>query len=241
MPQSDKVFVFRDATSLTRWAKRLLYAGIVLSAIGIVSSMMEYQLLSTMLSGTFKSEAELIEAAAASDRRQQVIGIVQIVLFLVTGIVVLMWIYRANNNAHALGADSMRFTPGWAVGWYFIPIFNLWKPYQAMTEIWKASADPHHWQDQQRPSLLPWWWFLWITSAILGQVVFRIGLWAKEVDELMKVSLLTITADIIDIPLSLVLIAIIGRIFQMQMGHHAITPIGDDAKIAQPAPTAALN
>jgi len=241
MPQSDKVFVFRDATSLTRWAKGLLYAGIALSAIGMASSMMEYQLLSAMMSGAFESEAELTDAATASDLRQQIIGIVQVVLFLVTSIVVLMWIYRANNNAHALGADSMRFTPGWAVGWYVIPIFNLWKPYQAMTEIWKVSADPRHWQDQPRPSLLPWWWFLWITSNVLGQVILRVSPAAKELDELMNVSLFSIADDAIDIPLNLVLIAIIGRIFQMQMGHHAITPIGDEAKTERPAPTAALD
>lgn len=35
----------------------------------------------------------------------------------------------------------MQFTPRWAIIWWFIPILNLWKPYQVTVEIIKSS-DP---------------------------------------------------------------------------------------------------
>ena len=119
MPEPDKIiYALKDLTSLTRWAKGLLVAGIVLSVIGIFSTAVEYELLGKMERGAFQSQAELMKAAESSDARQQFLSYLYLVWFLITAIVVLMWIYRANNNLHALGAKSMRFTPGWAVGWW---------------------------------------------------------------------------------------------------------------------------
>jgi hypothetical protein len=48
------------------------------------------------------------------------------------------WIYRTNANAHLLGGD-MTISPGWSVGWYFVPVANLFKPYEGMKETWFAS------------------------------------------------------------------------------------------------------
>ncbi len=60
----------------------------------------------------------------------------------------------------------MRFTPGWAVGWYFVPVFNLWKPYQAMKEIVVGIALDAH-------PVVHWWWLFWILSGVLNLIVFR--------------------------------------------------------------------
>jgi hypothetical protein len=228
MPKPDKVYAFIDPTLRTRWVKGLLYVGIAVSAVSMVSNIMEYQLLASMRTGDFDGETELMAAAEANDLRQQVIAIAYSAWFFATAIAVLMWTYRANKNAHALGAESMRFTPGWAVGWYFIPIFNLWKPYQAMKEIWKASANPHDWQNQPRSPLLPWWWFFWIFSNIVAQVAFRFSLQAEEIGEIMGASLLNIALDAVDIPGDLLLIAIVGRICQMQIDRSNV-PLGDEA------------
>ena len=63
----------------------------------------------------------------------------------------------------------MDFTPGWAVGWNFIPIANLWKPYQAIKEIWVTSAGEHL---TRHPP--PWymlaWWLAWIGFQIVDRV-----------------------------------------------------------------------
>jgi hypothetical protein len=74
-----------------------------------------------------------------SDVVTGIVGLAQFILAIITGITFLRWIYRSNNNLRALSGESMTFTPGWSVGWYFIPIANLWKPYQVMNEIWKVS------------------------------------------------------------------------------------------------------
>ncbi|HET7448615.1 MAG TPA: DUF4328 domain-containing protein [Methyloceanibacter sp.] len=234
MAETDTPYLYKDLTKHTRWAKWLLWASVAISVISVISGIMDYRLLQAIAAGQFDSDAEMTAAAQANDLRQGIIGIAYIVLLLATSVVVLVWIYSANRNAHALGAAGMRFTPGWAVGWYFIPIFNLWKPYQAMKEIWKASADPGNWQAQPRSPLLPWWWFLWIASCIVANAMFRYTLKAEELDELINASGISIASDALDVPLDLVLIAIIDRIWRMQAGHKAATLPPEGA--TEPAP-----
>jgi Domain of unknown function (DUF4328) len=61
---------------------------------------MEYRLLQAIAAGQFDSDAEMTAAARANDLRQGIIGVAYIVLLLATSVVVLVWIYGANRNAH---------------------------------------------------------------------------------------------------------------------------------------------
>jgi len=63
-------------------------------------------------------------------------GCVYFLLAIFLGVIFLRWIYRTNKNLHVLSSEHMTFSPGWSLGWYFIPVANLFKPYQAMKEIW---------------------------------------------------------------------------------------------------------
>jgi hypothetical protein len=140
---------YRDPATLTQWLKVLLGLSLLLDFIATASGMMEFALLRSLESGSFVGDFDA--AATANDNRQQAIGFIQVALFIVTGIVFLVWIHRANRNARALGAEGMQFTPGWSVGWFFVPIMSLWKPFQVMREIWQASAQPGNWQGVQAP------------------------------------------------------------------------------------------
>ena len=58
---------------------------------------------------------------------------------LITVVFFAMWIYRAAANVVAANVVGFDFTPGWAVGWYFVPFANLVQPFLAMRQIWNAS------------------------------------------------------------------------------------------------------
>ena len=92
-------------------------------------------------------------------------ALVQIASYIVTVIVTGRWIWRASTNAHAL-ATGMSITPGWAVGWFFMPVASLFKPFEAMRECWQVSHDPNQWPLLPVPALLRWWWGCWIASNI---------------------------------------------------------------------------
>jgi FtsH-binding integral membrane protein len=107
-------------------------------------------------------------------------GLVAVVGSLAAALFFCLWLHRAAKNLPALGRGGMQFTPGWSVGWFFIPFANLVKPLAAVSELWKASdpeqdpRDPHGWLGSTATGLLPMWWAAWIISSILGNISGRI-------------------------------------------------------------------
>ncbi len=150
------------------------------------------------------------------DGVQAFMGMCQVLVFIGTGIPFLMWIHRANRNARGLGAEAMQFTPGWSVGWYFIPIACLWKPYQAMKEIWQASQNPGAWSSQPVGSVVGAWWGLWVLSNFLGQISFRLAMRGDTPAAGMAGELASLGNDAVDVVLCLVAIRLISSIYRMQ-------------------------
>ena len=143
---------------------------------------------------------------------------------IVTGVVFLMWIYRANEKARSQGAKGMTFTPGWSVGYYFIPILNLWKPYQAMQEIWQASKNPILWASQKPSTLLPVWWGAWLASGILENA-YGVAYWhAHSATELMGSEIISVLCNCVEVPLCLVEMRLVREIGKMQ-DHWSAQPV----------------
>ena len=172
---------FKSSELLTKWVGYMLYAQILVAVCSIISGYLEYQLLLDFKNGVYTSQSAAIAAGEASDQRQSAIGFLYLIVFVISGFMILRWIHRANYNARQLGAENMKFTPGWSIGYYFIPILTLWKPYAAMQEIWKASKNPTDWRSQSTSAVLPVWWMLWLTSNALDQAVFRLTMRAEEI------------------------------------------------------------
>ncbi len=199
---------FRDPTGLTRWARGSLYAYLALSLIAAWPDVRDLLGLGGQ---------EYATALAFAVLR----GLAMIAVILANASFVLTWIHRANHNARHLGADGMRYTPGWAVGWYFVPIAWFWKPYQAMKEIWKASADPADWGRQDVSPLLLWWWILWIVPFWgVSLVDWAVGRNLGEARTQTLEATTSVVSSVLDIPLVLVLLAIMGTVNRMQMAHH---------------------
>ena len=102
--------------------------------------------------------------------------ILQAFLLFVTGLCFLVWTYRLHRNLRALGAGCLRFTPMWAVGYFFIPVFSFYRPYQIFREIWQAS-DPgiaprtgQRWKAISPPAFLGFWWVALIVSAVMNGI-----------------------------------------------------------------------
>lgn len=76
-----------------------------------------------------------------------------------------------------LSTRGLEYTPGWAAGWWFVPIANLFVPYKVVAEAWRASdpAVPRgslQWRAGRVPALLGFWWACFVISGIAGR--FRI-------------------------------------------------------------------
>lgn len=93
-------------------------------------------------------------------------------LFLIaTAIAWCIWQFHGHTNLVKRHVAGLRHSPGWAVGWWFVPIANLWKPFQAMSELVRASDDPDRWRAVRRPWTLIAWWLTWIAGTSITRVV----------------------------------------------------------------------
>src|SRR5690625_4693899 len=106
----------------------MLYAQVLVGIVSMASGYLEYQLLMDFQNEVYTSQEQAIADGEASDQRQDIVGIIYLIVFLVSGFLILRWIHRMNHNARQFGAENMIFTPGWSIGYYFIPILALWKP-----------------------------------------------------------------------------------------------------------------
>ena len=165
-----------SASTLAKVVLALLAFHAVLSLFGAIFGMSEAALIRRAIGGVAPTPSEI----EANDARTGLIAITQLGIYIVCVVTFCFWIYRANRAARSMGADGMEFSPGWSVGWWFVPFANLIKPFQATNEIWRAS-DPDHrdarsWQVVDTPPLLRFWWAAWLISGFLGQVAFRMSL-----------------------------------------------------------------
>ena len=83
----------------------------------------------------------------------------------------LVWQHRAHRNLRAASVEGLAFTPGWAVGWWFVPVANLVKPFQSVREPWKASSADPAWPEIRTWPVIGWWWGLWAGGLLVAALV----------------------------------------------------------------------
>lgn len=168
-PPAD--YLYRPLTMLTNLVSAMLLVSAFLIAVVGNLDVMAYLTVPGYATGDFELDLGTLSIPTA----MMGAAIANGMLYFLCGITFLVWTYRATSNAHALGAQGMQATPGWAVGYWFIPIANLFKPYQAFCEVHRASEarDPHDWSSRPVPGVFPAWWFCWIVGGILSRIESR--------------------------------------------------------------------
>nr|WP_137677897.1 DUF4328 domain-containing protein [Parerythrobacter lutipelagi] len=87
---------------------------------------------------------------------------------VVSFVLVGMWIHRGHKNLIAADLPSLKYTPGWAIGWFAIPFANLFKPFQAMRELWNASHGAIGDYSDEVPGFFWVWWLAYVFSGLGG-------------------------------------------------------------------------
>ncbi len=166
-------YEYKSDASLVRWLSRLFKLYIVAAAGLLLSEILVITVYPTLFDEN--AVAGGVELAVLFFAGLAGVGIVGTYLGLI--VLFCIWHRGANRNAHALGAAAMQFTPGWCVGYWFIPFANLIRPYQTIGEIYRASAiDDGTWAFKPVPTWIGIWWFAWLGTNILGNVELRMSL-----------------------------------------------------------------
>jgi hypothetical protein len=197
-----------DPAGLTKLLQRLLWIGVAVACVALVDDVVEFVQVQI---GRVAPD-QLTE----NDPIQAVVGLLQSGLGVVTAITFLKWVYRAYKNIQGFGAEGLRFSPGWAVGYYFIPILSLIRPMQVMSEIWRASYDPRNWLRSRSSWLIATWWTLFLVYSVVTQVSLQLGLQASTNDQWTLAAVFAILGDFFSVPLSIVVLRLVTEIYKRQ-------------------------
>ena len=197
-----------DPAGLTKFLQRLLWISVLIACVALVDDIAEFlQVQVGQLSP---------DQVASNDPVQGFIGLLQSGLGILTGIIFLKWIYRSYKNIQGFGAQGLRFSPGWAVGYYFIPILSLIRPVQVMSEIWRASDDPRDWPKRPGSWLIASWWTLFLVYTGITQISLELAIQASTNDQWTLAAVLAILGDFFSIPLSLAALRLVTEIYRRQ-------------------------
>ena len=118
-------------------------------------------------------------------------------LLVASAIAFLLWLYRVCENLRAYRTRAFEFTPGEAVGSFFIPFLNLYRPYEAVREAWLASdpaepplspTDDARVLADRAPLVVLWWMFFVLRGLPALCTAFTPGTAASPQMERMTVS-----------------------------------------------------
>jgi hypothetical protein len=147
-------------------------------------------------------------------------------LFLVSVVLVAMWIHRAHANLIEVGNEGLEFTPGWAVGWYFVPFANLVKPFQAMRELWTTSHAEHDSYGAEAPGEVKAWWGAWIVGNIVSSAGSRLQLMGQGEAGSTAVGSLVGAAGTVGIVIAaILLVKVIGGVTAAQRSGSSAVPV----------------
>jgi len=191
-----------------KWVKWLFYA----SALGNLLMLIGAALLFTLDLSTYDAAYDFSYA----DWFLLPGALIYTIAFIGGVIAFSIFSFRAMENLHIWMARSAEMSPGWTVGWYFIPFANLWKPFQAMSQIWDGTTEVTAPNSQSYPSIGVWWLF-WIITNISANVSFRLTMNGDfSNSNLQFIAIADIVSAATGIGAVLVIIPILQKISEMQ-------------------------
>jgi Domain of unknown function (DUF4328) len=141
---------------------------IAIDLLVVVSALLELNLVDRVEAGAPVADAEL----DGNDNRQALVAFLKFGGLIACGILFIRWLRAAYRNADVVAPGLRRYKHGWAIGAWFVPFLNLWRPKQIVNDVWRAGGS----RGASEP--LPWWldvwWAGWICSNILSQVASRL-------------------------------------------------------------------
>jgi len=158
----------RPTRSLNQWVVWLLVGVAALTLVTIIFRFGQLSLLHKLKDGGTVTQSQ----GEAADNRLRAASVLLAIVSIATIVMWCVWQFRAQSNLRPLGAADLKYSPGWAVGWWFIPFAWFVVPFLTVRELWKAS-DPEGgsvgWQMAKTTPLLGIWWAGWLVGRWLLQ------------------------------------------------------------------------
>jgi len=192
-----------------RNAIMLIWIVMGLEVVLLISGYLQYELLNQWANGGAIS----IESADANDSREQILSIVYMIAFITSAVMFIQWFRRAYYNLHQK-INYLSYSEGWAAGAWFVPILNLFRPYQIMKELYNETKNlllknGLNISKSFSTNLLGLWWALWLITHFLSNFIFRFTMNAETIHEFISATTFSMILNILGIPLALIAIKVI--------------------------------
>lgn len=203
----NKINAIKPNTKRAKLAQLFIWLVMVLDIASIFSSFLQYNLLKAIQNNETVSN-QMIDA---NDTRQQLIGVLYTIVFIVSAVTFIQWFRRAYYNLNI--RTSCNHPEGWAAGSWFVPIISLYRPYQIMTEMWEKTTNLIQSKTttlkESNTILIGVWWTLWIISNYIGKYALKKAFNSETIEHFLSSTIGDITISIIGIPLAIVTVLII--------------------------------
>src|SRR5690606_25719047 len=112
------------------------------------------------------------------------------------------------------GGGFTDHSPGWAVGYWFLPIINLIRPYQIVRELWYRSGSGIALEaaPKSAPALVSAWWGTWVRANFAVRIAGRQQLAAETIPDLMSATMASAALDVGTLIAGVLAIQIVRRI-----------------------------
>jgi hypothetical protein len=155
----------------------------------ILTSTIEVTALGVELLDRRMQSGELLSAAGVAEYQshRDLFTLLEAVAIVATGIVFLRWLHLAHLNLRELGRTQLRCGSTMAVGVWFIPILNLWRPMQVIDEVLHTTDS-----DDSRPGLVRLWWLALIVAGLITR--YTSGMALDTLEDLQKQNIFEVLA-----------------------------------------------
>jgi len=210
-----------DASSFRQRARIATFCLGAVIVTDVVSMFGDYSLLqfvNDVANGLPASD----ERANSVDSYNRAAGSLQLLALLLSAIFFCRWFHRAHGNLSTLGITELKYTPGWAVGGFFVPFLNLVRPYQVMSEVWKRSMElwterpSAHIRANPPRDLVGLWWAGFLLTSFAGNLSGQLMLRAEGLDQIRIAASVTLVANLVDIPAAIVAMLLLGAVTRLQ-------------------------
>jgi hypothetical protein len=159
------------------------------------------------------------EEATGNDVRVRAVAGLGGIAYLASGIVFLIWFHRAHRNLPSLDNERLKYSPGWAVGAWFVPFLNLVRPFQIMVEVWKGS-DPKNLANNLRDPahahgsiLIGVWWAAFLLQAFASYAHMGPAAAPKTINTLVAITWIGLGRDLlVALPAALLAILVVYKV-----------------------------
>ncbi|WP_037836450.1 DUF4328 domain-containing protein [Streptomyces sp. NRRL S-244] len=153
-----------------------------------------------------------------SDVLTAVAGSLQSLILLATAVVFIIWFHRVRVNGEIMRPDAFVQKRGWAIGGWFIPIGNLFLPFQIAKQTWTASTQFGPDGSFRAVSAAPLnaWWALWASSLVLDRVFSLMYKRADTPEALRDASAVGMVTDLVTVAAAVLAIVFVRKLTAMQ-------------------------